>query len=70
MKRKIAAGMFGATGGLAGEKPICSVEICDWQRSSPEPLEGSTDSKTLDYQRTNSWGYQIVRTHTKETTGI
>ena len=31
---------------------------------------GSTDSKTLDYQRTNLRGYQIVRTHTKETTGI
>jgi len=27
----------------------------------------STDSKTLDYQRTNPGGYQIVRTHTKET---
>ena len=31
---------------------------------------GSIDSKTLDYQRTNPRGYQIVRTHTKETTGI
>ena len=29
---------------------------------------GSTDPKTLDYQRTNPWEYQIVRTHTKETT--
>ena len=27
----------------------------------------STDSTTLDYQRTNSMEYQIVRTHTKET---
>ena len=31
---------------------------------------GSTDSKTLDYQRTNPREYQIVRTHTKETTSI
>ena len=31
---------------------------------------GSTDSKTLDYQRTNPRKYQIVRTHTKETTWI
>ena len=31
---------------------------------------GSTDSKTLDYQRTNPREYQIVRTHTKETTWI
>ena len=31
---------------------------------------GSTDSKTLDYQRTNPREYQVVRTHTKETTGI
>ena len=29
---------------------------------------GSTDSKTLDYQRTNPREYQIVRTHTKEVT--
>ena len=29
---------------------------------------GSTDSKTLDYQRTIPREYQIVRTHTKETT--
>ena len=27
---------------------------------------GSTDSKALDYQRTNPRKYQIVRTHTKE----
>ena len=29
---------------------------------------GSTDSKTLDNQRTNPRVYQIVRTHTKEAT--
>ena len=31
---------------------------------------GSTDSKTLDYQRTNPQEYQLVKTHTKETTWI
>ena len=31
---------------------------------------GSTDSKTLDYQTTNPREYQIVRTHTEETTWI
>ena len=31
---------------------------------------GSTESKTLDYERTNPRVYQIVRTHTKETTEI
>ena len=31
---------------------------------------GSTDSKTLDYQRSNPRECQIVRTHTKETTVI
>ena len=31
---------------------------------------GSTDSKTLDYQRTNPREYQILRTHTKEPTWI
>ena len=30
----------------------------------------STDSKTLDYQRSNPREYQIVRTHTKETTVV
>ena len=34
------------------------------------PWSGSTDSKTLDYQRTNTREYQIVRTHTKETTWL
>ena len=29
---------------------------------------GSTDSNTLDYQRTNPREYQIARTHTNETT--
>ena len=29
---------------------------------------GSTDSKTLDYQRTNPREYQIVRTHTRKLT--
>jgi len=31
---------------------------------------GSTESKTLHYQRTNPREYQTVRTHTKETTCI
>ena len=31
---------------------------------------GSTDSKTIDYRRTNPGEYQTVRTHTKETTWI
>ena len=31
---------------------------------------GNTDSKTLGYQRTNPREYQIVRTHTNETTWI
>ena len=31
---------------------------------------GSTDSKALDYQRNNPREYQLVRTHTKETTSI
>ena len=31
---------------------------------------GSTNSKTLDYQRTNPGEYQIVKTHTEQTTWI
>ena len=38
------------------------------QDQALSPWSGSTDSKTLDYQRTNPREYQIVRTHTKETT--
>ena len=37
---------------------------------APSLWSKSTDSKTLDYQRTNPREYQIVRIHTKETTVI
>ena len=37
-------------------------------RSSPEPLEWEHCLQDLDYQRTNPREYQIVRTHTKDTT--
>ena len=37
---------------------------------APSLRSGSTDSKTIDYQRTNPRKYQIVTTHTKETTWI
>ena len=35
---------------------------------APSLWSRSTDSKTLDSQRTNPREYQAVRTHTKETT--
>ena len=56
---------------ILGEIPLGRLDL-GWslERSSPELWSGSTDSKTLDYQRTNPMGYQIVRTHTKEITGI
>ena len=39
-----------------------------WRRDQALSLwSGSTDSKTLDYQRSNPREYQIVRTHTKKT---
>ena len=37
---------------------------------APSVWSASTDSKTLHHQRTNPRGYQIVRTHIKETTVI
>ena len=40
-----------------------------WPEIKPWAFEWE-HSKTLDYQRTNPRGYQIVRTHTKETTWI
>ena len=39
-------------------------------RSGPELQEWEHCTKTLEYQRTNPKGYQLVRTYTKETTVI
>ena len=55
------------------EYPTSGKEYIDSHKTWDQALSlwsGSTDSKTLDYQRTNPMGYQIVRTHTKEITGI
>ena len=44
-----------------------------WTWSGDQALSlwsGNTESKTLDYQRTNPREYQIVKTDTKETTWI
>ena len=46
------------------------IESCKSRYQALSPWSRRTDSKTLDYQRTNPRGYQIVRTHTKETTWI
>ena len=58
----------------------CKMPLCwTWRNggSLPSTIDqalslwsGNTDSKTLDYQRTNPKEYQIVWTHTKETTWI
>ena len=42
--------------------------LCDTGDQALSLWSGSTDSKTLDYQRTNPREYQRVRTHTKEIT--
>ena len=55
---------------ISGEIPLGRLDL-DWSLERDQALSfwsGSTDSKTLDYQRTNTREYQIVRTHTKETT--
>ena len=46
------------------------IDSCKMQDQALSLWSGSNGSKTLDYQRTNARGYQIVRTHTKEATGI
>ena len=46
------------------------TEPCKTQDQALSLWSGSTDSKTLDYQRTHPRKYQMVRTHTKETTWI
>ena len=50
--------------------PHCPDKVCDIGDQALSIWSGSTDSKTLEYQRTNPRDYQIVRTHTKETTWI
>ena len=44
------------------------TDPCKTPEQVPSLWSGSTDSKTLDYQRTNPREYQIGRTHTRETT--
>ena len=46
------------------------IESCKSRYQALSPWSRRTDSKTLDYERTNPRGYQIVRTHTKETTWV
>ena len=53
------------------------MQVWEATQECPKPRDqalslwsGSTDSKTLDYQRTNPREYQIVRTHTKKSTWI
>ena len=55
---------------ISGEIPFGRLDL-GWFLEKDQALSlwsGSTDSKTLDYQRTNPREYQIVRTPTKETT--
>ena len=54
--------------------PVCAKTVKDPALSLRDQTlslwSGSTDSKTLDYQRTNPREDQIMRTYTKETTWI
>ena len=50
--------------------PCSIISELVWSNQALSLWSGSTDSKILDYQRTNPREYQIVRTHTKETTWI
>ena len=65
---------IGRTSAESGQEYLTSrKEYIDPHKTQDQALSlwtGSTDSKTLDYQRTNPRGYQTVRIHTKETTGI
>ena len=66
-------------GEITGEKIQGRREVLGLSTEVPQHLKRDqalslwsrgTDSKTLDYWRTNLREYQIVRTHTKETTWI
>ena len=50
--------------------PVPTGKPSGWRDQILSLWSGSTDSKILDYQRTNPREYQIVRTHKKETTWI
>ena len=55
---------------MLGETLLGRLDL-GWSLERDQALSlrcGSNDSKTLDTQRTNPREYQIVRTHTKETT--
>ena len=55
---------------ILGEIPLGRLDL-GWSLGRDQALSfwsGSTESNILDYQRTNMREYQIVRTHTKETT--
>ena len=57
---------------ISGEIPLGRLDLA-WSLERDQALSlwsGSTDFKTLDYQKTNPGEYQIVRTHIKETTLI
>ena len=57
---------------ISSEIPLGSLDL-GWSLERNQSLSvwsGSTNSKTLDNQRTNPREYQIVWTHTKETTWI
>ena len=64
----------GRTSAESGQEYLTSrkeyIDPCKTRDEALSLCSGSTDSKTLDYQRTNPRGYRIVRTHTKETTGL
>ena len=46
------------------------IDPCKTRDQALSLWSGSTDSNTLDYQRTNLREYEIVRNHTKETSWI
>ena len=57
---------------ISSEIPLGSLDL-GWSLEREQSLSvwnGSTNSKTLDNQKTNPREYQIVWTHTKETTWI
>ena len=50
--------------------PCSIISELVWSNQALSLWSGSSDSKTLDYQRNKSREYQIVRIYTKETTWI
>ena len=61
---------FPATNAVSAFHNFSSLSSSIRRDQALSPWSGNTDSKSIVNKRTKPREYQIVRTHTKETTGV